>query len=38
MEEHLYTEKFACPIDNIALSEVEPRLFSFNSPHGACPM
>ena len=37
MEDHLYSERFACPIDNIALSEVEPRLFSFNSPHGACP-
>lgn len=37
MEDHLYSEKFACPVDNIALPEVEPRLFSFNSPHGACP-
>ncbi|OGE38497.1 excinuclease ABC subunit A [Candidatus Daviesbacteria bacterium RIFCSPHIGHO2_12_FULL_37_11] len=37
MEDHLYSERFACPIDNIALSEIEPRLFSFNSPHGACP-
>src|SRR6185312_7305753 len=37
MEDHLYSEKFACPIDNIALPEIEPRLFSFNSPHGACP-
>src|SRR5581483_3181953 len=37
MEDHLYSERFACPIDNIALPEVEPRLFSFNSPHGACP-
>ena len=37
MEDHLYSERFACPLDNIALSEVEPRLFSFNSPHGACP-
>ncbi len=36
MEDHLYSERFACPLDNIALSEVEPRLFSFNSPHGAC--
>ncbi len=36
MEDHLYSERFACPFDNIALSEVEPRLFSFNSPHGAC--
>ncbi len=37
MEDHLYSERFACPEDNIALAEVEPRLFSFNSPHGACP-
>ncbi len=36
-EDHLFSERFACPIDNIALSEIEPRLFSFNSPHGACP-
>ncbi len=37
MEDHLYSEKFACPVDNIALPEIEPRSFSFNSPHGACP-
>jgi excinuclease ABC subunit A len=37
IEDHLYSERFACPVDNIALAEVEPRLFSFNSPHGACP-
>lgn len=37
MEDHLYSEKFACPVDNISLSEVEPRIFSFNTPHGACP-
>jgi len=36
MDDHLYSERFACPVDNIALSEIEPRLFSFNSPHGAC--
>lgn len=36
MEDHLYSEKFACPFCNIAISEVEPRLFSFNTPHGAC--
>lgn len=34
---HLFSEKFACPIDNISLPEIEPRTFSFNSPHGACP-
>lgn len=37
MEDHLYSERFACPVDNIALPEIEPRSFSFNSPHGACP-
>ncbi len=35
-EEHLYSEKFSCPIDNISLPELEPRMFSFNSPLGAC--
>lgn len=37
MEDHLYSEHFACPVDNISLPEIEPRTFSFNSPHGACP-
>jgi len=36
-EDHLYSERFACPVDNISLPEIEPRMFSFNSPHGACP-
>lgn len=36
-EEHLYSEAYTCPVDNIALPEVEPRMFSFNSPLGACP-
>lgn len=36
MEDHLYSERFACPVCNISLSEIEPRSFSFNSPHGAC--
>ncbi|OGD87335.1 excinuclease ABC subunit A [Candidatus Curtissbacteria bacterium RIFCSPHIGHO2_01_FULL_41_11] len=35
--DHLFSEKFACPLDNISLPEIEPRSFSFNSPHGACP-
>ena len=35
--EHLYSSKFACPACNYSLSELEPRLFSFNSPMGACP-
>lgn len=34
--DHLYSERFACPVCNISLPEIEPRLFSFNSPHGAC--
>ncbi|MEW6719294.1 MAG: excinuclease ABC subunit UvrA [Thermodesulfobacteriota bacterium] len=33
----LFSEKFACPDCNVSLPEVAPRLFSFNSPHGACP-
>ncbi|KKP39982.1 excinuclease ABC subunit A [Candidatus Woesebacteria bacterium GWC2_33_12] len=36
--DHLYSEKFSCPKDNISLPEIEPRSFSFNSPHGACPV
>ena len=36
-ENHLFSEKFACPVDNIQIPEIEPRTFSFNSPHGACP-
>ena len=35
--EHLFSAKFACPICNYSLQELEPRLFSFNSPIGACP-
>ena len=37
MEDHLFSERFSCPVDNISLPEIEPRIFSFNSPHGACP-
>ncbi|MDO8515349.1 MAG: excinuclease ABC subunit UvrA, partial [bacterium] len=37
MEDHLFSQKFACPICNISLPEIEPRMFSFNTPHGACP-
>ena len=32
-----YSDKFACPEDGISLPELAPRIFSFNSPHGACP-
>jgi excinuclease ABC subunit A len=35
--EHLFSAKFSCPICNYSLQELEPRLFSFNSPMGACP-
>ncbi len=35
--EHLFSSRFACPICNHALGELEPRLFSFNNPAGACP-
>jgi excinuclease ABC subunit A len=38
MEDEFFSEKFACPVCNIFLPEVEPRIFSFNTPHGACPM
>lgn len=35
-EDSIFSELFACPFDNIQISEIEPRTFSFNSPHGAC--
>jgi excinuclease ABC subunit A len=37
MEDEFFSEKFACPVCNIFLPEIEPRIFSFNTPHGACP-
>ncbi|MGZ4942408.1 MAG: excinuclease ABC subunit UvrA [Halobacteriota archaeon] len=36
-EERLFSEHFACPECGINMGEIEPRMFSFNSPHGACP-
>ncbi|PMS21223.1 excinuclease ABC subunit UvrA [Trinickia dabaoshanensis] len=36
-EAHLFSSKFACPICSYSLPELEPRLFSFNNPMGACP-
>ncbi|MFM9424049.1 excinuclease ABC subunit A [Variovorax sp. GrIS 2.14] len=36
-KEHLFNAKFACPVCHYSLAELEPRLFSFNSPVGACP-
>ncbi len=32
-----FSSKFACPISGFTIEEIEPRLFSFNNPHGACP-
>ena len=37
VKEHLFNAKFACPVCHYSLAELEPRLFSFNSPVGACP-
>ena len=36
-EQELFSEKYACPVSGFTIPEIEPRLFSFNSPHGACP-
>jgi excinuclease ABC subunit A len=36
-ETMLFSENFACPEHGVSLAELEPRIFSFNSPHGACP-
>ncbi|HEX2755414.1 MAG TPA: excinuclease ABC subunit UvrA, partial [Candidatus Limnocylindrales bacterium] len=36
-EERRYSERFTCPYDGFTMDELEPRNFSFNSPHGACP-
>jgi excinuclease ABC subunit A len=33
----LFSEKFACPVSGFTIAEIEPRLFSFNAPQGACP-
>jgi excinuclease ABC subunit A len=35
--EHFFNAKFACPVCSYSITELEPRLFSFNSPMGACP-
>ena len=35
--EHLFSARFACPVCDYSLAELEPRLFSFNNPMGACP-
>jgi excinuclease ABC subunit A len=36
-ERLLFSEKFACPVSGFTIPEIEPRLFSFNNPYGACP-
>jgi excinuclease ABC subunit A len=36
-EQLLFSENFACPEHGVSLPELEPRIFSFNAPHGACP-
>jgi len=36
-ERHIFSAKFACPVSGFTIEEVEPRLFSFNNPFGACP-
>jgi excinuclease ABC subunit A len=33
----VFSEKFACPVSGFTIAEIEPRLFSFNAPQGACP-
>jgi excinuclease ABC subunit A len=36
-EEQLFSQNFACPDHGVSLPELQPRIFSFNAPHGACP-
>ncbi len=35
--QEIFSEKYACPVSGFTIPEIEPRLFSFNNPHGACP-
>ena len=37
-ERTTFSSRFACPVSGFSIEEIEPRLFSFNSPHGACPV
>lgn len=37
LERAVYSSKFACPVSGFTIEEIEPRLFSFNNPYGACP-
>ena len=36
-ERQIYSAKFACPVSGFTIEEIEPRIFSFNNPYGACP-
>ena len=36
-ERTVFSRQFACPVSGFTIEEIEPRLFSFNTPHGACP-
>jgi excinuclease ABC subunit A len=36
-ERTVFSSRFSCPVSGFSIEEIEPRLFSFNSPHGACP-
>ena len=36
-DRHTFSERFACPVSGFTIPEIEPRLFSFNAPFGACP-
>ena len=36
-KQELFSSKFACPVSGFTIEEIEPRLFSFNNPYGACP-
>ena len=36
-ERHMFSENYACPVSGFTIPEIEPRLFSFNAPFGACP-
>jgi len=37
-EQIVFSQKFACPVSGFTIAEIEPRLFSFNNPFGACPL
>ncbi|GMV80859.1 MAG: UvrABC system protein A [Planctomycetota bacterium] len=36
-KDHAFSERFACPVHGVGIEELSPRMFSFNSPYGACP-